>query len=403
MRYTTAWDRPDGDADSGTLLGMSDTASSTDLVDQAAARLPSMLDDLQQIIEVESPSLDYDAVARGADAVAQVIYERLDVRPERLIIDGVTHLQLTFGEGPPRMVLLCHQDTVWPLGTLDRLPFSVSDGVISGPGSFDMLTGVVMAIHAAALAQAGGHSLDGLCLLVTGDEEEGSLSSRDLMVDMSRDARAVLVFEAAGPGGTLKVGRKGVSMYTLHITGRAAHAGLEPWKGISALEELAAQLPHLAALADPDAGTTVTPTVFGGGTTSNTVPADAELMVDVRATSVAEQQRVDAAIRAVQPCLPGAQVTVSGEINRPPLERQMAEGLFATYADTARSLGLDVLEPIEVGGASDGNFTAAAGIPTLDGLGAVGDGAHAEHEHALVEELVPRTAATAAFITRLLA
>lgn len=368
--------------------------------DAAAARLPQMLADLQRLIEVETPSHDLAAVARGAQVVADLVDERLGRRPETIVVQGCTHLRLDLGSGPRRVVLLCHQDTVWPHGTLERLPFRADDGVVRGPGSFDMLTGLVMGIHAVALLEEDRR--DGISILVTGDEEIGSTSSRDLILETAAGAAGVLVLEASAPGGALKVGRKGGGIYTLRVTGRAAHAGLEPEKGVSALLELAAQLPSITGLADPAAGTSVTPTRFSGGTTTNTVPGEATVAIDTRARTMAELERVDAGLRALRPTLAGAGLSLEGGINRPPLERPLAEGLLAEYTRLTRELGLPVPDAVEVGGCSDGNFTAGAGVPTLDGLGAVGDGAHAEHEHAVVAQIAPRTAVLAGLVSTLL-
>ena len=385
---------------------MSDTdrPGSVPLLDQAQSRLGLMLADIQQLIEVETPSRDLDAVARGAVAVADIVEARLGNRPEVLTVQGCTHLRLKFGSGPPRVVLLCHQDTVWPRGSLQRLPFSMQDGVLRGPGSFDMLTGLVMAVHAAGLLRdsAGEAALDGVCLLVTGDEEIGSATSQELILETAAQARAVLVLEASAPGGALKVGRKGGGIYSLRITGRGAHAGLDPEKGVSALLELAAQLPAVTGLADPERGTTVTPTTFAGGTTTNTVPANATVAIDARAATMPELERVDAGLRSLRPSHPGAEIVLEGGINRPPLERPMAADLHADYVRVTAELGRPVPDAVEVGGCSDGNFTAGAGVPTLDGLGAVGDGAHADHEHALIAEIAPRTAVLAGLVARLL-
>lgn len=378
----------------------------------ARERLPQMLADLQRLIEVETPSHDLVAVARGAEVVADLVEERLGRRPEPIVVQDCTHLRLDLGPGPRTVVLLCHQDTVWPTGTLGRLPFRTEAGVVRGPGSFDMLTGLVMGIHAVALLQehglpvgpdGSGNPLDGVTLLVTGDEEIGSTSSRDLILETSAGARGVLVLEASAPGGALKVGRKGGGIYTLRITGRAAHAGLEPEKGVSALAELAAQVPAITALADAGAGTSVTPTRFSGGTTTNTVPGEATVAIDTRARTMAELERVDAGLRALRPVLEGAVLALEGGINRPPLERPLAEGLLAEYVRVTREFDLPIPYGVEVGGCSDGNFTAGAGVPTLDGLGAVGDGAHAEHEHAVIAEIAPRTAVLAGLVAALVA
>ena len=356
--------------------------------------LRALLDDLRELVECESPSSDLAAVARSADVVARVGAARLGVEPERIVLDGRTHLRWRLGPGPTRVLLLGHHDTVWPLGSLATRPFSVVDGVLRGPGCFDMLAGVVMAFHAAASLPAP----EGVTILLTGDEELGSPSSRGLIEDEARGAEAALVLEASADGGALKVERKGVSLYEVLVHGRAAHAGLEPELGVNATLELAHQALAVSDLGDPRVGTTVTPTVSAAGTTTNTVPAGGSFSVDVRVRTVAEQDRVDAAMRALRPVLAGATIEVVGGPNRPPLERSASAALF----ERAQRLGLVDLTAASVGGASDGNFTAGVGTPTLDGLGAVGGGAHAEDEHVLVDQLLPRTALLAALVADLL-
>ena len=371
------------------------------LLSAAESRLPQMLTDIERAISIETPSSDLDAVARGAQDFAAFVTERLGATPEILTVDGVTHLRLRFGSGPAKVVLVNHQDTVWPHGTLERIPFSHQDGVVRGPGSFDMLTGAVMSVHATAMLieQGGPEAVDGLSIVVTGDEEVGSATGAPLLREEAAQARAAFVMEAAaGEGGALKIARKGTSMYTIVLHGRASHAGLDPEKGVNAGLEMSHQMLAVAGLANPEQGTTVTPTVFSGGTTTNTVPALAQFDVDVRAKTQAELQRVDEAIRALQPVLDGASIEVRGGINRPPMERSMAESLFDRAAALSEAVGIEQPQGVEVGGASDGNYTAGDGIPTLDGLGAVGDGAHAEHEHALSSYIASRTALLAALI-----
>ncbi|UDY23825.1 M20 family metallopeptidase [Nocardioides sp. Kera G14] len=350
-----------------------------------------LLADLRQLIECESPSADLGAVARSADLVASLGAKHLGVEPERITVDGVSHLRWRLGsrdrDTGGRVLVLCHHDTVHPLGTLETMPYDVTDGVLRGPGCFDMLAGLVMAFHAvAALA-----STDGVTLLVTGDEELGSISSRALIEETAQESSAVLVLEASADGGALKTARKGASMYDVVVTGRAAHAGLEPEKGVNATIEISQQVLAIASLGDPAAGTSVTPTVISAGTTTNTVPGSAVLSVDVRAWTTAEQERVDTAIRALTPALPGATLEIRGGINRPPLEQELAAPLYTRALTVAEKLGLPPLAHAQVGGASDGNFTAGLGIPTLDGLGAVGGGAHTTSEHLYVDRLVDRT------------
>jgi glutamate carboxypeptidase len=369
-----------------------------DLVDRAQLMLPLMIDDLEALVTCESPSADLDAVAASAEVVARVGAARLGAEPERIVLDGRTHLRWRLGAGPSRVLVLGHHDTVWPLGTLATHPFTITDGVVRGPGCFDMKAGVVMAFH--AIAALGDPS--GVTMLVTGDEEVGSPTSRALIEAEASGCAAALVLEASADGGALKIERKGVSLYEMRVTGRAAHAGLEPERGVNATIELAHQVLAITALSDGGRGTTVTPTLMSAGTTSNTVPQAGLLTVDVRVREVADQERVDAAMRALQPVLAGALLEVTGGPNRPPLERAASADLFDRAVNLAAQLGLSPVAGASVGGASDGNFTAAVGTPTLDGLGAVGGGAHADDEHVLLAELPRGTALLAALIDELL-
>ncbi len=372
------------------------------LLDQAWACLPELIDDLARLVRCESPSADLAAVARSADVVATVGEQRLGLRAQRLAVQGCSHLSFRFGAGPVKALLLAHHDTVWPVGSLVRHPWSNRDGVIRGPGTVDMKAGLAMGVHALALLARRGTDLTGACLLVTGDEEIGSPTSRRLIEDHARSARGCLVLEGAAPHGAVKTGRKGTSWYRIEITGRAAHAGGEPEKGRNAAVELAHLILTVAGLGRAELGTTVTPTVASAGTTTNTVPAAAELHIDVRARTAVEQHRVHADMQALTPTVPGATLTVHGGINRPPMEPAGAAELFATATRLARREQVGPLTQQSVGGGSDGNFTAALGVPTLDGLGAVGGGAHADDEHVLVDALAPRTALLAALVQELL-
>ncbi|HEY0537309.1 MAG TPA: M20 family metallopeptidase [Actinoallomurus sp.] len=370
----------------------------TTLGARMAAALPEMLADIEALVTCESPSSDLSAVAMSADAVARVGARRLGAAPERIVLDGRTHLRWRLGDGPSRVLLLGHHDTVWPLGTLASHPFTVEGGVLRGPGCFDMKAGLVLAMHAAAALP----DPSGVTLLVTADEEIGSPSSRALIEAEAAGRAAALVLEASAEGGALKTERKGVSLYQVTVAGRAAHAGLEPERGVNATVELAHQVLTVSALADRERGTTVTPTLMSAGTTSNTVPAAGELTVDVRVRDAAEQEKVDAAMRALWPVLRGARLEVTGGPNRPPLEAKASARLFARVTAHAAALGQPPPSRAAVGGGSDGNLTAGVGTPTLDGLGAVGGGAHAEDEHVLVPELPPRAALVAALVAGLL-
>jgi glutamate carboxypeptidase len=361
--------------------------------------LTLFLGDLRNLVECESPSADLVAVARSAEVVARIGTARLGVAPEYLVVEGRTHLRWRLGTGPSRVLLLGHHDTVWPRGSLATHPWSVEGGIVRGPGCFDMKAGLAMAFEALA----GLEDRDGVTLLVTGDEEIGSPTSRALIEDEARAASAALVLEASADGGALKTERKGVSLYDVHVLGRAAHAGLEPELGVNATLELAHQALIVSALTEPAAGTTVTPTVLSAGTTTNTVPAEGSFAVDVRVRTVAEQARVDAALRALRTVVPAASLEVTGGPNRPPLDASASAALFARACVLAQRLGQPVPASAAVGGGSDGNFTAGVGTPTLDGLGAVGGGAHAADEHVLVDALPGRTALLAALVADLLA
>lgn len=350
-----------------------------------------MIDALRTLVEVESPSGDLAAVARCADAVAGLGRAMLDAEPERIDVDGRVHLRWRFGD--TKVALIGHLDTVWPIGTLDGWGFEVRDGVAAGPGVFDMKGGIVQGLFALnTLAD-----LDGIALLITSDEELGSPTSDALIEETAKPARAALVLEPAA-GAALKTARKGVSVYEIEITGKEAHAGLEPERGVNALTELAHVVIALEAIADPGAGTTVTPSVARAGTATNVVPAIAVVEVDVRAAEPEEQTRIDDAVRALTPHDPRASIAVRGGINRGPMPKRASAELFARASRLAAELGLPKLDGTAVGGGSDGNFTAALGIPTLDGLGAVGGGAHARSEHIVVSMMAERAALVAELI-----
>jgi len=352
------------------------------------SNLTSLVHDIQTLVECESPSDDKEAVARSATAVATLGASLLGMEPETLVIDGSTHLRWRFGSAPRRVLILAHHDTVWPIGTLERKPFTNLNGVLRGPGVFDMKTGLVMGLH--ALAELGESGRDGITLLVTGDEEIGSPSSRALIEDEARGMDATLVLEPSADGGALKTARKGVSMYRIEIEGRASHAGLDPESGVNAAIELAHWILAVSQFGDSELGTTVTPTVASAGSTNNTVPAKAQLLVDARAWTSDEQLRVDEAIHAIQTTVPDACVSIAGGINRPPMEEAMTLGIFQRAQAVAARLGATPPGSSKAGGGSDGNFTAGIGVATLDGLGAVGGGAHAESEHVAVDQLLPR-------------
>jgi glutamate carboxypeptidase len=357
-----------------------------------------MIDQLAALVGVESPSSDLDRLADCAAVVSEIGEKVMGAPPDREVVDGRIHLVWRFGT-EVKVALIGHYDTVWPAGTLERWPFAVDDqGRATGPGAFDMKAGIVQLFHAVACLP----SPDGVTVVLTADEELGSQTSRRLIESVAGGARAALVLEPSARGA-LKTARKGTSMYEVHAIGRSAHAGLEPEKGINATIELAHQVLTVAAMGRPEIGTTVTPTVASAGTTTNTVPAESVLHIDVRATEPDEQIRVDRAVRALAPSVPGAQLRIEGGINRPPLPASSSAGLYALAADVAGALGGRRPDGVAVGGASDGNFTAGIGVPTLDGLGADGDGAHAEGEYVVVSAMPERAALVAGLIWAVLA
>lgn len=370
--------------------------------------LPAMLADLEELVVCESFSADHAALARSAEVVGALGARLLGAAAETIVVDGVTHLRWTFGT--PRVLLLGHHDTVWPVGSLETHPWSVADGIARGPGVLDMKAGLVQMFHALASLP----SSEGVCVLVNGDEEIGSPTSRELIEETARGCAATFVLEAsANEAGALKTARKGTSRYEVVVHGKAAHAGLEPHRGINAAVEAAHQVLAIAGLVAsagavgttrPVLGaTTITPTLMSAGSTLNTVPALASVSVDVRAPTLAAQDRTDELMRALTARTPGARLTVRGGRKRPPMEPESSAELFALASRIASELGQEPLRGVAVGGASDGNFTAAAGCPTLDGLGAVGSGAHADTEHVQVARMIPRTRLLAQLVARTLA
>jgi glutamate carboxypeptidase len=367
------------------------------LSQQARELLPAMLDSVEALVCHESPTEDVEACAALArEAVG--MFESWLPEPARVEVHAGRPVW-RWGADQPRVLLLGHLDTVWPIGTLARLPFACDGDVLRGPGVFDMKAGVVQGW--AALTLLGAREDAGIGMLLTTDEEAGSHASRDVIAQAIADAQAVLVLEPS-VDAALKTARKGTSWYTVDFEGRAAHAGLDPERGINALLAAAEFAVDSASWADTVAGTTVTPTVLRAGTTANTVPAAASLTLDVRAWSWSEQSRVDHAVRGWRSGVNPSGVFVRGGIDRPALEADTSAALFETARSAAEQLGLAPLEGRAVGGASDGNLTAAAGVPTLDGLGAVGDGAHADHEWASVPAMAERAALVAAVVNSLL-
>lgn len=371
---------------------------------QVENNLPHLLSGIERLVRIESPSGDPRRLEASAGELTRAGSDIMGVSPEVASAEGSPCVIWRFGAAPRRVLLLGHHDTVWPAGTLSRIPWSTHDGTIRGPGCFDMKTGIVQALHAVALVREryGPLGVDGLSILITGDEETGSKGSRAIIEAEAQTCSAVLVLEAAGVGGALKIERKGVSMYRVVAKGRASHAGLEPESGVNASIEIASHVAAIAAMSDPAAGTSVTPTSLSAGTSTNTVPDRAELAVDVRVRTREEQERVHREINALKPTLDEAMLEVNGGPNRPPMHVSRAQELFGIALDLSPRAGIEGLIGLSVGGASDGNFTAGLGIPTLDGLGAVGGGAHADSEHVVIDQIARRTTLLALLLERLL-
>ncbi|MEU0563420.1 M20 family metallopeptidase [Dactylosporangium sp. NPDC006015] len=361
-------------------------------LEKLRAAAPVMREDLAGLVAVESPSADLDALARCADVVAGLGRRCTGLAPERVVVADRPHLRWRFGDGPVRVVLVGHFDTVWPVGTLARWPFAVDGDRCTGPGVVDMKGGLVVLFHALAAVA----DLDGVAVVCNSDEEIGSPTSLALIEETAAGAAGALILEGSADG-RLKIARKGIAHYSLRVTGRASHAGVAPHLGINAGVELAHQVLRVAALGAPP-GTTVTPTDAVVGTTSNTVPAAARVSVDVRAFDPAELTRVDTALRGLRPVLPGAELTVELGPSRPAMPESASASLFALARRVGAELGLPPLSGEAVGGGSDGNLTAGIGVPTLDGLGVIGGNAHAEGEWSDLATMPERAALVAGLV-----
>jgi glutamate carboxypeptidase len=372
-----------------------------DLAALFTARRDSMLSDLEALVVRESPSGDPSLVGELARWIAARL-TRAGVAASCVPCAGRGDaVRARIGPERGGALLLGHLDTVWPAGTLAGNPFRIENGVARGPGVFDMKGGVAVAIALLeAVARGDVNSAEGLTLLLTPDEEVGSHASRDLLVGEALKRDRVFVLEPSGEGGAAKLARKGTGLVTARFSGVAAHAGLEPEKGASALLEMSRFALLADALQDLAAGTSIVPTVAAAGTTTNVVPEHATLSVDFRLWTLAEGERVLAGLRAYRPADGRVAVTIEGGVNRPPMESTEASvALYRRAAVLAETLGFP-LHALRVGGASDGNLTASAGVPTLDGLGPSGAGAHARTEHLLVEDLPRRTALLAGLLER---
>jgi glutamate carboxypeptidase len=351
--------------------------------------LDEMLDDLRALVEVESPTSDPAAVARAAEVLTGQLQRRVGgsgtIGEDGRLTWGV---EGSGGDRQDRPVLvLGHLDTVWPHGTLERLPFHVGEERITGPGVFDMKGGLVAVVHAMErLARAG--RLPAVRLLITADEEVGAPRSREAVEEEARRCGRVLVPEPCGPDGAVKVGRKGMAHVRVVVHGRAAHSGLDPELGVNAATALGSLLPLIERLSDPERGTTVVPTLVRAGSAINTVPARAEADLDVRFADPDEAERVRRDLASLPPP-PGTRVEIHADINRGPLTEVAVAPLLPALDAAADVVGQSVGR-VSVGGVSDGNLAAGAGAAVLDGLGPDGDGAHAEHEHLLLDRFVAR-------------
>ncbi|MBI4460495.1 MAG: M20 family metallopeptidase [Acidobacteria bacterium] len=362
-----------------------------------------MLTMLRQYVEAESPSTDKPAVDRFHTIIGDTVRQmggHLRVYPSRQTGDHL-RAEFRFGSAKPsgQILLLGHMDTVWELGTIARMPFRVKRGRAYGPGIYDMKSGIVVALFALqALRRLQLTLRKKIVLLLTSDEEIGSLSSRPIIEKEALRSDYVLVIEPAyGPDGALKTARKGVGAFEIRVKGRAAHAGVEPEKGASAIVELSRQILRVQEFADPRRGITINAGVIQGGTRSNVVAAEAVAQIDVRISDRRDQPALERKFRSLRPYDRRTKLEVSGGFNRPPFERTPSTvELFQRAQRVARPLGIHLRE-VMVGGGSDGNFTSALGVPTLDGLGAVGDGAHALDEHIVIADL-PRRAALLAHL-----
>ena len=349
--------------------------------------------DIQRLVECESPTEDLAACNQVVDLAVEIANKLLTTPATKINENG--RPVFWWGAKNPKIVLLCHLDTVWPKGSFQPT-WKIEANTATGPGVFDMKAGFIQALY--AVSQVSG-AQENVALVATTDEETGSATSKELIERLAKAAQAVLVFEAS-LDGKVKTGRKGTAMYQVNVIGKASHAGLEPEKGINATTELAKLVMQISTLENPEFGTTAVPTVMQSGTTTNTVPALAKLDIDVRSFTISELNRIDKSIRALSSDV--AKVEVTGGVNRPPLEISSSMELYEKLEKVAKDLGLSPIGHASVGGASDGNLAAAAGAKVLDGLGALGMGAHAPGESIKISTIEERIKLTTAFINELL-
>jgi glutamate carboxypeptidase len=394
------------------IIANRQSASARALLRWSKSHLKEQMAFIRTLVGHESPSFDRSAANALGEVLADVLAQAGGRVRRHRNAKFAAHIQADFrgARGAAPILLLGHFDTVWELGTLRAMPFRESQGRLWGPGVLDMKTGIAQAVFAlralGELAEAEGARESfprPVTILLVADEEVGSESSRALTERLAKQSAAVLVCEPSfGLDGRLKTARKGVMDYTVRVTGRAAHSGLDFEKGQSAVLELARQLLVIEKFTDLKRGVTVCPGVVrGGGESPNVVPAEAMMLVDVRIPRLAQAARMERKFRSLRPFNRACRLEVSGGMNRPPLERTASVvRLFRAAQGVARELGFELGEAA-VGGGSDGNFTAALGVPTLDGLGAVGEGAHSTHESVLISEIPRRTALLARLLESL--
>ncbi len=368
------------------------------LLQETHERRDEMVELLQRLVNMDSPSTDREKTTEISHFVGEFCRE-LGAEVEYISQpEAGDHVRATwYPEGADSLdgglLMLCHLDTVWPTGETKKRPFAVDGDVATGPAVFDMKTGTVQAMYAVKIMKEDGTLPDRpVTIFCNTDEENGSLTSRSTIEDLARRSSHVLVLEPSVPPGALKTFRKGVGRFDVTVRGRASHSGADHAAGISAIEEMARQILYLHSLTDYDTGTTVNVGVVEGGSRSNVVAERCAARVDLRVSTAEEGEAVVQEILALEPHLEGATVEVKGGLNRPPMERTDAiVAAFEKARDLGRELGLEI-EEAGTGGGSDGNFTAALGVPTLDGLGAVGAGGHAVDEWASIQGMLERTA-----------
>jgi len=366
-------------------------------------------DVVESLVRLESPSDAKIAVDRcGAELAERLTRIGVDVTPLRQSESG-DHLRARWlprktenrDSGRRQILLLGHFDTVWPVGTLERMPLREEEGRLHGPGIFDMKSGIAVAMLAIRALDEVGGVIPTISMLWTADEEIGSTTSRGVIEEAARESRAVLVLEPSLPGGAAKTSRKGVGEFDLLVHGVSAHAGLDPGKGASAVHELARQILAIETLHDVSRGITVNVGVISGGSRPNVIADRASAKIDVRVQTMQDAVRLEQAIRTLQPTRTSIRLEITGGVERPPLERSTAVvRLYHQAREVAAALGRELGEG-PAGGGSDGNFTAAVGVPTLDGLGPRGDGAHAAHEHVIIADLPWRAALLAGLLASL--